>query len=285
MKKFSRLLLLVGIISLLFSLSACTEEYPNSEDVYDENGEYLYSNLNKNYFAFDTYNALEVTVDENEKFILYDVADDGEEYGFGEWIRDGVAVMVVFTNDGDSGYDRHGDLIVSRDDYNPYDTSASEAGYIARIANDSEAPSLRKWRSGHFPYDVKFNSERISVDVATHTVEQPFDTLYLPQCALSFYGIDQESENTYYCDEIGLAFDRSTGEGSCIINGEAVPITVFFDMERFELTVRYNTADDRKGVTILSALGESIKETEATYSIMSTSEFSNISAESITVRK
>lgn len=253
-------------IFCMFLLSSCDlSKEPSEQRTYftDADGN-LYYIVNENHFTFDGYNVLEVIVSDSEKFILYDIENDDAESGVGEWIKDGVSYPINFMD-----YDRkyldgkHANIVITpNENYGNYWNESDCEGMppvIAMINNDTENPGLYRWSEGAYPYNWEFEDVKIPVQYVTYTRNDLNDCSYIPEKAELFYSLNDESAS-FISDELHFWFDGKTGEGFWSLNDIDIPIIASFEKSQFLLSVRYNTADERQGVLIFSAIGTSVND-------------------------
>lgn len=248
----------------IFLLSGCDLHQSTSDQreyLTDSDGNTYYI-INENHFTFEGYNVLEVIVSDSEKFILYDTENDDCESGIGEWIKDGISYPISFMD-----YDRkqlggkHADIVISLDSYYGNYWKASDIEgmppAIVMINNDSENPGLYRWSTGTQPYNWEFENTKVSVQYRTYTRDDLHERFYIPEKAAQFYSLEGENVS-FVSDELDICFNGKTGEGFWTLNDVDIPIIASFDQSQFTFFVRYNTADERQGILIFSAMGTSV---------------------------
>jgi len=270
---FSRLIICIYILILVaMSLSSCT--IVDTRCVFDN---YVHNEKPKkpiNTFTFEENNTLEVIVSENEKFILYFPANEtyiheqtGEPWhrGYGEWIKDGVAIPVrvreepedddrIIFDANETNYEYRG-FEISYDverarNFNCAKNIPDASSYIALVVNDTENSVIKWWDSGYYPYNVKWDAPN---DVMCNTYSRSEDDKwnYVDDDYWEFIHYDENEECTYSCDSINFSYDSMTKQGVWITNETTVPIRIEFDTIMFMIRI-YDISTNKE---ILEASG------------------------------
>lgn len=259
----------------VFVFSGCDNEYWKiihaDSSFTDESGNTYYI-VNENYFKFDTYNVLEVIINDNEKFILYDTEDDGTEMGYGEWLRNGKSIPIFFSSDTITFYVGntylHGDIYIYFDSANPYffDEETDLQYYIAKLSNDESNPKLYWWEYGHYPYNVTFIDESVQVSLNKLTIDNLPHDFYLNSIQRQFWTWGEDS--IFYFENMDLCFSSMAGTGVWKNGPDEYPVKVDIDVKNFKIYVFFDTADKNNGKLFFVAEGVSLDESAASCNIL-----------------
>ncbi len=275
-------LLICIILIMLCTLTGC--KLFGYEDFYFD-GDFKFV-VNKNPFAFDTYNTLELIIDENEKIILYGYYEDefDELYGEGEWIKDGKTIPVFFNDSSDYGvvhddieviidYRYIEDLSLIGTNKDPYEFQI--ARYVMKIHNDHTSPAIYrvvkqpvyKESDSYFSEvsQVVFDDKAIPVEYKTYVTEELDEAEFLTTSERNFLNVN---ETPLFCSsEIGLSFNAISGEGTWTVSDVSYPVTVDIVGDMSYIRVYYNTDDENAGVLIFKFTRRNTYDTEAVYEI------------------
>lgn len=261
-----------------------------------------------NIFTFEENNTLEIVVSENEKFILYFPEEQKARvlatqeiwhYGYGEWIRDGVAIPVFVSEEPQSL--RNDAEIVNRTKYDyrafciwyAYENAEhfecekfvpkaarDKTCYIAMLVNDVSNPVIRRWKQGARVCDHMWGKET-PVECTTYFRLENDKWDYVDDNWWSFIHCNEGEEYIYSCEKGGFYFDAKTGCGEWKVNEIIVPIEVRFDNRRFLM----NIYDKSNGKLILFASGYMESKDVAVFDVLSGDMFYKNSMKELIIKK
>lgn len=247
---FHKIIFLMVVILMTVFLSGCSLL------------DFLFANEVKqtsNIFNFDSYDTLEISISENEKFVLQKQSDlewnnigQTGYSGYGEWINNDLAIPVCFIESWDNDYSdkerkvvRYFEVFYDKEKlaYFDLESKAPEVylhSRIMRAFNDADNPRIN-WCNQQ--EKDSWDKEDISVKYTTYE-RNPNDKWEYVSDDWWFF-INNNGNAVYRCEEWGFNYDTQTDSGLWSVNGKEIPIKIEFETDISAMKI-YDLSEESK---------------------------------------